>query len=107
MKNNPLSKLYNQNKLPKRVDKALSWLADSRNSWKKKCMETKLHLKRKTFAIKRVRDSRDEWKLDNIRLKQELVKSKQMISSLQRRKDELESQIKGQEKEIHEVKKKR
>ena len=107
MKNNPLNVSCNESKLPKRVDKALVWLADSRNKWKEKCMKAKLQLKRQTFGIKRVKDSRDDWKLRNIRLKYQSIESKQKISFLQRRVDELEYQIQDQKKEIHELKKKR
>lgn len=97
--------LYNK-QLPTRIDKALAWLADSRNKWREKCKETKLQLKRKTLAIKRLKDSRDDWRLENIQLKQELIKSKQKISSLQYRVDELESQIEDRIREIQSVKKK-
>lgn len=107
MKNNQLSKLYKEYELPKRVDKALAWLADSRDKWKEKCMETKLKLKRQMFATNRARDSRDEWRLRNVRLKQELIKSEQKINSLLSHIDELESHIDGQKQEIHQVKKKR
>ncbi len=107
MSKSPLIKLHNENKLPKRVDKALVWLANSRNTWKEKCMEAKLRLKRQTFSVKRVKDGRDEWKLRHIRLKQKLIKYEQNISILQRRIDELESHVEDQRKEIHEVKKKR
>ena len=97
---NPTDNLANENEPPKRVDKTLAWLVDSRNTWKKKCMKTKLQLKRQTSAVKRVKDSRDEWKLRHIRLKQESIKFEKKVSSLQRRIDELESQVEDQQKEI-------
>ena len=105
MKNNPPNLSCNENGLPKRVDKTLAWLADSRNKWKEKCMEAKLQLKRQTFAIKRVKDSRDDWKLRNIKLKQQSIENELKIAVLQRRVDELECQIQDQKREIHELKK--
>lgn len=106
MKSDQLYNMDNENKLPTRVDKALAWLADSRNKWKEKCKETKLQLKRQTFAVKRLKDNRNDWKLSSIRLKQQLIESKEKISSLQRRVDALESQIESYRNEIRVVKKK-
>lgn len=106
MKKNILPKIYNENKLPNRVDKALEWLTNSRNGWKETCIETKLKLKRQTQENKRVKDSRDVWKLKSIRLKLELTESKELNSMYQNRINELESQIKSKSKELYELKKK-
>jgi chromosome segregation ATPase len=45
---------------PTRLDKTLSWLKISRNSWKEKTRESKTKLKIATLGIKRARESRDE-----------------------------------------------
>lgn len=92
--------------LPNRIDKALAWLTRSRNIWKEKCQETKLLLKRQTFAAKRLKEGRNVWKLSCIRLKQELIKSKETISNLQRCVQDLESQIQSSGKGSFEIKKK-
>jgi hypothetical protein len=106
MKNEQLSNQIYKNKLPIRVDKTLAWLADSRDSWKEKCMQTKLQLKRQTLAIKRLKNGRTSWKLYSTRLKQELIQSKKMMSCLQEQVDEMEAQIENYKKEIQVVKKK-
>lgn len=91
--------------LPKRIDKTLDWLADSRDKWKEKCTDTKLKLKRQTLALKRTRDSRNEWKVHNDALKQELFQSKDEIKSLNRHIDCLMSQLEELEDEISSIKK--
>lgn len=48
--------------LPKRIDKTLDWLEQSRDIWKDKCLVAKLELKKKTLSVKRLRDARDKWK---------------------------------------------
>jgi len=93
--------------LPKRIDKALEWLTESRDKWKEKCTDTKLRLKRQNFLVKRIKQSRDEWKLRHIRLKQDLIQEKQIIASLQRQIEELESQIERTDFELRELKKKK
>lgn len=45
---------------PARLDKTLSWLKVSRDSWKEKTKESKAKLKIATLGIKRARESRDE-----------------------------------------------
>lgn len=106
MKNDQLSKLDLEKTLPTRIDKALAWLSGSRNKWREKCKTTKLQLKRQTFAIKRLKEGRDSWKFTSVMLKQELAQSKQQISSLQKRIDELESQSENYRKETQKLKKK-
>lgn len=107
MKSNRECKMNNENKLPLRADKTLVWLEESRDKWKEKCKETKLRLKRQTFAVKRLKNNRDDWKLTSIRLKQELSENKEKIASLQFLSDELNSQLQAQQNEIHVLKKKR
>jgi hypothetical protein len=68
--------------LPTRVDKALAWLERSRDTWKDKCRQTKLLLKRQTFAAKRLKEGRNAWRLSSIQLKQELSQNKNTISTL-------------------------
>jgi hypothetical protein len=98
---------YEEGGLPKRVDKALAWIADSRNKWKEKCMDAKLKLKRLTQEHKRVKDSRRGWKLHNDRLQFELNECKRESISLQNRIDELESQLECKISERNQFKKKR
>ena len=45
---------------PARLDKTLSWLKVSRDSWKEKTRESKTKLKIATLATKRARESRNE-----------------------------------------------
>ncbi len=106
MRKDPLNN-YEEHGLQKRVDKALAWLANSRDKWKVKCMNTKLQLKRLTQENKRVRDSREGWKLRNSRLKRELIGCKEKNISFQNRVKELESQIESKNCELNELKKKR
>lgn len=106
MKNIPSHYFDTENELPTRVDKALDWLAFSRDKWKEKCKNSKLQLKRQTLAVKRLRISRDVWKSSNLSLRYESDKNKQIISSLQRRVDELEILIEKQKIEIQDLKKK-
>ena len=95
-----------EKELPKRIDKTLAWLTDSRNKWKDKCLETKLNLKRQVLATKRARESREEWKLTSTRLKQKLIENLKHTRDLQRQNDELKSQLKEQNKETIQLKKK-
>lgn len=103
MKNNT----DNKKKLSVRVDKTLAWLADSRDVWREKCKNTKLKLKCRTLAVKRLKDNRDDWRLRCIRSKQNLIISQQQVTSLQNFIAHLESQIEDCKKEIHDLKKKR
>ena len=61
--------------LPIRLDKTLDWLEKSRDSWKDKCLQTKLGLKMKTLSAKRLRGGRDKWKQE---AKEASIKIKQM-----------------------------
>jgi SMC interacting uncharacterized protein involved in chromosome segregation len=79
--------------LPTRIDKTLAWLTRSRDTWKEKCKETKLLLKRQTFAAKRLKEGRNEWRLSSIQLKKELSQSRKTISALRQNIQELESQV--------------
>jgi hypothetical protein len=92
--------------LPTRIDKALAWLERSRNTWKEKCRQTKLLLKRQTFATKRLKEGRNVWKLSTLHLKQELSESKEIISVLQQHIKKLESQVEIFRNENAELKKK-
>ena len=97
----------NENKLPMRMDKALQWLTISRDTWKEKCLSTKLKLKRQTFEVKRLKDKRREWKFANIRLKYDLSNCRQEIASLQKLVKGLQSEINSCKIEVQVVKKKR
>lgn len=79
--------------LPTRIDKTLAWLERSRDTWKEKCSQVKLLLKRQVFTAKRLKEGRNAWKLSAIHLKQELSQSKETISELQQHIKKLESQI--------------
>jgi hypothetical protein len=92
--------------LPARVDKALAWLERSRDTWKYKCMQTKLLLKRQTFAVKRLREGRNAWRLSTTQLKVELSLCKDTISTLQKHIKNLELQAETSRREANELKKK-
>lgn len=92
--------------LPTRIDKALKWLTRSRDTWKEKCKETKLLLKRQAFAAKRLKDGRDAWRLSSTQLKHELSQSKETISALREHIQELESQVEVLRNKTIELKKK-
>jgi hypothetical protein len=94
------------NSLPIRVDKALAWLARSRDIWKEKCGQAKLLLKRQTFAVKRLKESRNAWRFSCIQLKKELSQSKETIFILQQHIKKLESQVEISRDETTELKKK-
>lgn len=91
---------------PIRIDKALEWLKRSRDTWKEKCRQTKLSLKRKTFAAKRLEEGRNAWRLTSIQLKQELTQTKDEVSDLQQQIKTLESQVEIFKIENTELKKK-
>jgi hypothetical protein len=76
-----------------RIDKTIEWLNQSRNSWKEKCLEAKLQLKRQNLATKRAREGR-------IILKSELKKLQEHITAL-------EAKLENQEQHLHDIKKKR
>lgn len=78
--------------VPVRADKTIAWLTESRDQWKKKCLQAKTQLKRKTLALKRVRDGRSQLK--------HLLRSEQK----QNRKHALT--VKTQKDQISELKKK-
>jgi len=92
--------------LPNRVDKALAWLERSRDTWKDKCMQTKLLLKRQTFAVKRLKEGRNSLRLSTIRLKVELSQCKDTISALQKHIKNLELQAETSKSEANKLKKK-
>ena len=92
--------------LPTRLDKALEWLTLSRDTWKEKCKETKLLLKRQTFAVKRLKEGRNAWRLSSIQYKQDLFQSKKNISALRQQVQELESQVEILRNEAIDLKKK-
>ncbi len=95
-----------ENDLSKRVDKTLLWLVQSRDSWKEKCVEAKLALKRQVQEYKRVIIRRDELKLQNARLKYNLLEARRQNSLLERRIAELESLLESKMGE-QDIKKKR
>ena len=75
-----------------RIDKTIEWLNHSRDTWKEKCLEAKLQLKRQNLATKRAREGRTI-------LKSELRKLQDHIAVL-------ESKLDNQEKHLQEMKKK-
>jgi len=48
-----------KNALPRRIDKALQWFKESRDSWKNKTIKSKYELQKQKTAVKRARESRD------------------------------------------------
>lgn len=106
MKKSQLATKYNEKELPKRIDKALAWLANSRDKWREKCKEAKLLLKRQTLAVKRLRESRTDHELSTVRIKYESTQSKQEISTLKKRVGELESLVEVYRNENQILKKK-
>ncbi len=91
---------------PTRVDKTLSWLEHSRDTWKDKCRQAKLLLKRQTFVAKRLKEGRNTWRLSSIQLKQELSQSKATISTLREHIKNLKSQVEIFRNQTLELKKK-
>jgi len=95
-----------ESELPKRVDKTLVWLANSRDKWKEKCIETKLQLKRQILAAKRARESREKWKVCCWKLQQNLIQSSRLVKTLEGHVDQLTSQLYKEEAETFKIKKK-
>lgn len=76
-----------------RIDKTIEWLNLSRDTWKEKCLEAKLQLKRQNLATKRAREGR-------LLLKSELKRLQDHIAVL-------EAKLEDREKHLHDIKKKR
>lgn len=76
-----------------RIDKTIEWLSLSRDTWKEKCLEAKLQLKRQTLATKRAREGR-------VILKSEVKRLQDHIAVL-------EAKLADQEKHLSDIKKKR
>lgn len=61
---------------PKRTDKTIAWLMESRDQWKQKCLEVKTQLKRKILALKRAREGRSQLKSQ---LRSELERNRKFV----------------------------
>jgi hypothetical protein len=75
-----------------RTDKTITWLIESRDQWKIKCLQAKLKLKRQTLALKRIRDSR--------------LQQKKLLKALKEKNRELELTVQSQQNQLLELKKK-
>jgi hypothetical protein len=82
----------NTSSIPIRADKTISWLTESRDQWKHKCLRAKLQLKRQTLALKRSRDGR--------------LQLKCLVKSLREQNRKLELMVKAQQDQLSELKKK-
>jgi hypothetical protein len=89
---------------PIRVDKTLTWLRASRDSWKEKTKESKTKLKIATLGLKRVREERDkietEFKEDRCNIQQQLDQKDTEIVLLK-------NQLEQATREIENLKKKK
>ena len=88
---------------PARVDKTLSWLDESRNSWKQKTLVSKAMLKKTTLALKRAREDRDKhaekFKKERLNIRERLHQKDIEIAKLKQ-------QLEQADKEVEALKKK-
>ncbi|WP_194847768.1 hypothetical protein [Candidatus Neptunochlamydia vexilliferae] len=89
-----------RNELPKRIDKAIQWLEESRSSWKSKTIKSKYELQKQKIAVKRARASRDllnkklsEEKVSHCRAQEELAQKEIEIADLKSRLEKADQQI--------------
>lgn len=86
--------------MPTRLDKTLSWLKVSRDSWKEKTRESKTKLKIATLGIKRARESRNE-------IEKELYKSQKQVDQKDAEIAILKKKLEQATQEVEILKKKR
>ena len=90
----------------RRLDRSLRWLEFSRDSWKEKCLASKLQLKIKTLGLKRARKSGDNLRL---KLKAQSKNAARLQSELNGAHDEIERLkrvLASREEELADLKKK-
>lgn len=78
---------------PTRLDKTLSWLKVSRDSWKEKTKESKEKLKIATLGIKRARESRDEMKKELHNKQQQLDQQDAEIAMLKKKLEQATEEV--------------
>lgn len=92
--------------LPRRMDKTLDWLEQSRDVWKNKCIEAKSDLKMKTLKVKRLRDGKDLWKLRLRESTKEIRVIKNARDAYSKEIERLKAELNAKDLEIAELKKK-
>ena len=93
--------------LPKRIDKTIDWLEQSRDGWKNRCIECKSDLKVKTLAVKRLRDGKDVLKQRVKAATKEIHTIKSERDACSKEIERLKAELSAKELEITELKKKR
>lgn len=93
--------------LPKRIDKTLDWLEQSRDGWKSKCIEAKSDLKVKTLKVKRLRDGKDAWKQRVKESTKEIHAIKGARDACSKEIERLKAELNAKDLEIEVLKKKR
>jgi predicted RNase H-like nuclease (RuvC/YqgF family) len=89
--------------LPTRVDKALQWLSESRDSWKDKTMTSKAKLKTTTLALKRSRERLDKC---TTQLKREHCTARSELRQKDKEIEKLKVQLGQARQEVENLKKK-
>jgi len=105
MDNNSSNK-NDQSSLPKRVDKALDWLSESRDRWKEKAKKAKLELKKKTLAVKRARENRDHFKGEVSEYEKDLGRYKEQIKENDKEIEQLKIELAKAKQQVETEKKK-
>jgi hypothetical protein len=90
--------------LPVRTDKTLHWLAESRDSWKKKTQESKTKLKTTTLALNRAKEERDK---RMAKLKKKQVETQKQLDQKDNEIVMLKRQLEQANKEVENLKKKK
>lgn len=94
------------NTLPVRVDKALQWFEESRDSWKNKTIETKYELQKQKIAVKRAREGRDSLKEELSKEKTAHYQTQYELNQKEIENAELKSQLEKANEQIEDLKKK-
>lgn len=84
--------------IPARLDKTLSWLKVSRDSWKEKTRESKTKLKIATLAVKRARESRDEIEKELYNRQKQLDQKDAEISMLKKKLEQAAQEVESLKK---------
>ncbi len=100
------NKIYEMKVLPKRIDKTIQWLENSRDSWKDKCLRAKNQLKKTTLAMKRARKGRGRWRQKVQSFKELVIGKETELSKKDAENKRLKKEIDEARKEIELLKKK-
>ncbi len=92
--------------LPIRMDKALQWLEESRNSWKEKTITSKYELKKQKTAVKRARESRNFLHEELSKEKTAHHKTQDALNKKEIEIAELKARLDKADQEVEELKKK-